>query len=101
MATWQKPLSPRIYGNLEKGLANPLPTCMLGTDHENKVFFLLACWLLPFFSFCQVPNSKLLDIELFFTWQIVLRVGKSQDLPSRIWQTFGNAYLSNKQVPEK
>jgi hypothetical protein len=27
--------SPRIFGNLAKGLANPLPACMLRTDHEN------------------------------------------------------------------
>jgi len=53
---WQlgkNPPSPRIYGNLEKGLANPLPACMLHTDHENKVFSLLACCLLPFFHFAK------------------------------------------------
>jgi hypothetical protein len=26
--------------------------------------------------------------ELFFTWHIFLEVGKTQDLPSKIWQTF-------------
>jgi len=34
---------------LKKGLANPLPTCMLRIDHKNKVFSLLSCCLLPFF----------------------------------------------------
>jgi hypothetical protein len=29
--------------------------------------------------------------ELFFTWHIFLEVGKTQDLPSKIWQTLGYA----------
>jgi hypothetical protein len=27
----------------------------------------------------------------FFTWHIFLEVGKTQDLPSKIWQTLGDA----------
>jgi hypothetical protein len=27
----------------------------------------------------------------FFTWHIFLQVGKTQDLPSKIWQTHGDA----------
>jgi len=70
----KKPPSPRIFGNLANGLVNPLSACMLRTDHENKVFSLLACCLLPFFSFRQVRNSKLLKRNCFFTWQIVLEL---------------------------
>jgi hypothetical protein len=29
----------------------------------------------------------------FFTWHIFLEVGKTQDLPSKIWQTLGDARL--------
>jgi hypothetical protein len=35
--------------------------------------------------------------ELFFTWHIFLEVGKTQDLPSKIWQTLGDA-LSNSNI---
>jgi len=38
---------------------------------------------LLFFLFCQVQNSKLLERGYFFTPHIVLRVDKSQDLPSK------------------
>ena len=121
---WQKPLKHPSnslandlakYDNLAKTLSHR--AYMATWKRAWQILSLLACWVLTtkikfssclhaayclfFSSFCQVPNSKLLEIELFFTWQIVLRVGKSQDLPSRIWQTFENAYLSNKQVPEK
>ena len=44
------------------------------------------------FSFCQVQNNKLLKMDYFFTWHIVLGVGKSQDLPSKIWQTLEDAH---------
>jgi hypothetical protein len=27
----------------------------------------------------------------FFTWHTFLQVGKTQDLPSKIWQTLGDA----------
>jgi hypothetical protein len=30
----------------------------------------------------------------FFTWYIFLEVGKIQDLPSKIWQTLGDALIS-------
>jgi hypothetical protein len=26
----------------------------------------------------------------FFTWHIFLEIGKTQDLPSKIWQTLGD-----------
>jgi hypothetical protein len=29
----------------------------------------------------------------FFTWHIFLEVGKAQDLPRKIWQTFGDALI--------
>jgi hypothetical protein len=29
----------------------------------------------------------------FFTWHIILEVGKSQDLPSENWQTLGDALI--------
>jgi hypothetical protein len=29
--------------------------------------------------------------ELIFTWHIFLEVSKTQDLPSKIWQTLGDA----------
>jgi len=58
---WQlgkNPPSPRIFSNLAKGLANPLPACMLRTNHENKVFSLLACCLpIAFFLFI-LPSPK-------------------------------------------
>ena len=76
MATWQKlSLTVHIW-QLGKGLGKSSP-CL------HAVYCL--------FLFCQVRNRKLLEIELVFTWQIVLRVGKSQDLSSRIWQTLGDA----------
>jgi hypothetical protein len=45
------------------------------------------------FLFYQVKNAKLLERGCFFTWHIVLEVAKSQDLPSKIWQTLGDAGL--------
>ena len=35
--------------------------------------------------------AKLLKISSFFTWHIFLEVGKIQDIPSKIWQTLGDA----------
>jgi hypothetical protein len=29
----------------------------------------------------------------FFTWHISLEVGKAQDLPTKIWQTLGDALI--------
>jgi hypothetical protein len=37
-----------------------------------------------------VDYAKLLEINSFFTF---LQVGKTQDLPSKIWQTFGVALM--------
>jgi hypothetical protein len=39
--------------------------------------------------------AKLLEMNSFFTWHIVvLQVGKTQDLSSKIWQTLGVALTS-------
>jgi hypothetical protein len=35
-------------------------------------------------------NYAKLDMNSFFTWHIFLEVGKTQDLPSKIWQTLGD-----------
>jgi hypothetical protein len=37
---------------------------------------------------CQIVGD-----ERFFTWYIFLEVGKAQDLPSKIWQTLGDALI--------
>ena len=37
--------------------------------------------------------AKLLEISSFFTWHIFLEVGKTQDMPSEIWQTLGDALI--------
>jgi len=42
-----------------------------------------------------VNYAKLLEISSFFTWHIFLEVGKTHDMPSKIWQTLGDA-LSNQ-----
>jgi len=49
--------------------------------------------MLPIAFFFHFAKSEIATIgeELFFTCQIVLGVGKSQNLPSRIWQTFEDA----------
>ena len=41
--------------------------------------------------------AKLLEISFFFTWHIFLEVGETQDMPSKIWQTLGDA-LREKQL---
>jgi hypothetical protein len=38
-----------------------------------------------------VDYAKRLEIYSFFTWHVFLQVGKTQDLPSKIWQTLGVA----------
>jgi len=38
-----------------------------------------------------VNYAKLLEISSFFTWHIFLEVGKTQDIPSKIWQTLEDA----------
>jgi hypothetical protein len=32
-------------------------------------------------------------MDSYFTWHIFLEVGKAQDLPSKIWQTLGDALI--------
>jgi hypothetical protein len=41
-----------------------------------------------FVKLCQIVGD-----ELLFTWHIFLEVGKAQDLPSKIWQTLGDASI--------
>ena len=38
--------------------------------------------------------AKLLEINSFFTLYIFLEVGKTQDMPSKIWQTLRDALTS-------
>jgi hypothetical protein len=38
-----------------------------------------------------VNYAKLLEMNSFFTLHIFLEVGQTQDLPSKIWQTLGDA----------
>ena len=38
--------------------------------------------------------AKLLEINSFFIWHIFLEVGKTQDMPSKIWQTLGDALMA-------
>jgi hypothetical protein len=42
-----------------------------------------------FVKLCQIVGDEL----FFFTWRIFLKVGKAQDLPSKIWQTLGDALI--------
>jgi hypothetical protein len=35
--------------------------------------------------------AKLLEMNSFFTLHIFIEVGKTQDLPSKFWQTLGDA----------
>jgi hypothetical protein len=37
-----------------------------------------------------VNYAKLLEMNYFFILHIFLEVGKTQDLPSKIWQTLGD-----------
>jgi hypothetical protein len=39
----------------------------------------------------QLNYVKLLEMNSFFTLHIFLKVGKTQDLSSKIWQTLGDA----------
>ena len=45
--------------------------------------------------------AKLLEINSFFTWYIFLEVGKTQDMPSKIWQTAGDALRPCLDVLQK
>jgi hypothetical protein len=38
-----------------------------------------------------VNYAKLLEMDSFFTLHSFLEVGKTQDLPSKFWQTLGDA----------
>jgi len=38
-----------------------------------------------------VNYTKLLEISSFFIWHIFLEVSKTQNTPSKIWQTAGDA----------
>ena len=42
--------------------------------------------------------AKLLEISSLFTWYIFLEVGKTQDMPSKIWQTLGDALTNYSQL---
>jgi hypothetical protein len=48
--------------------------------------FLIWIWQV---QLCQIVGDEL----FFFTWHIFLEVGKAQDLPSKIWQTLGDALI--------
>ena len=52
------------------------------------------CWRLDLW---QVNYAKLLEIRFFFTWHIFLEVGKTQDMPSKIWQTLGDAQYEKEE----
>jgi hypothetical protein len=41
-----------------------------------------------------VNYAKLLEMNSFFTWHIFLQIGKTQDLPSKICQTLGDALIA-------
>jgi hypothetical protein len=43
-----------------------------------------------------VNYAKLLEMNSFFTLHSFLEVGKTQDLPSKFWQTFGDALRETK-----
>ena len=43
--------------------------------------------------------AKLLEISSFFIWHIFLKVGKTQDMPNKIWQTAGDALKGNQGQP--
>jgi len=45
-----------------------------------------------------VNYAKLLEISSFFTWHIFLEVGKTQDIPSKIWQTLRDALTITEDV---
>jgi hypothetical protein len=40
-----------------------------------------------------VNNAKLLEMKSFFIWHIFLEVVETQHLPSKIWQTLGDALI--------
>jgi hypothetical protein len=44
-----------------------------------------------------VNYAKLLEMNSFFTLHIFLEVGKTKDLPRKIWQTLGDAQIMNTE----
>jgi hypothetical protein len=44
-----------------------------------------------------VNYAKLLEINSFFTWYNFLEVGKTKDLPSKIWQTLVDALVAKRK----
>jgi hypothetical protein len=46
-----------------------------------------------------VNYAKVLEMNSFFTWHTFLEVGKTQDLPSKIWQTLGGALSAIEKLP--
>jgi hypothetical protein len=47
-----------------------------------------------------VNYAKLLEMNFFFTLHSFLEVGKTQDLPSKFWQTLGDALSQPKTINE-
>jgi hypothetical protein len=41
--------------------------------------------------------AKLLKMD-FFTCHTFSKIGKTQDLPSKIWQTVGDAYITGRET---
>jgi hypothetical protein len=52
-----------------------------------------VCVILHLKRHAFVKLCKIVGDELFFSWHIFLEVGKAQDLPSKIWQTLGDALI--------
>jgi hypothetical protein len=49
----------------------------------------------------QVNYAKLLEMNYFFTLHSFLEVGKTQDLPSKFWQTLGDALIVIPKIRAK
>jgi hypothetical protein len=45
-----------------------------------------------------VNYAKLLEMNSFFTLHSFLEVGKTKDLPSKFWQTLGDATIPPKNI---
>jgi hypothetical protein len=45
-----------------------------------------------------VNYAKLLEMNSLFTLHSFLEVGKTQDLPSKFWQTLGDALIGRMEV---
>ena len=57
----------------------------------NIILFLSQIPDVSYIWVWQVNYAKLLEMSSFFTWHIFLEVDKTQDMPSKIWQTLGDA----------